>query len=673
MNQTFTLFEYLQSPVWVFDIHTKRIIWANSASLPFWEVASHDELTSRDFSIDMSEAINAVLNNYLSLFKKGETIKTWWHFSPNNIIKKTLCHFSGIPNSDGTIAMLVEVIAEESSLRRELAFSGSSNLALLFDDTGELTSVNTAFTHSFGNHLLTLSCFLGDSQLSHDWLNKARQTGTLKAKRLCWTGKNHYWFTIEGKWLEDKHQLLLNLINITQDKEQQHKAKYNAEHDPMTGLLNRRGITKAITENQLTHSAYSLLFLDIDGFKLINDTYGHAIGDKLLRAIAIRLQDEVKLKGLLARFGGDEFIVHIEHRDIANPTLFAKQLIKALNRPFHLKEVGELSIGCSIGTSNYPTDAQDIETLVTQADMAMHRAKLRGRNRSHHFSPDMADALYRKMTLRHHLTLALEAEDFELYYQPIVDMKTHTLKGYEALIRWHDKELGQVSPAEFIPLAEETGQIVPLGNWILKMACKQLARWRKQYDKSFIMSVNLSRAQLQSSLAPTIQALLLRYNIPPSQLALELTESTMLQEYDDAKQCLNDLASLGLELYLDDFGTGYSSLSQLQDLPISTVKLDQSFVQGEHKGSQAIIEATRAICEKLDLKVVAEGVETLTQLQYLHECRFDFCQGYYLGHPMPAHEHEARNFSLLNSYANCGDTPCQIATTPDIEHNTKRA
>lgn len=649
MNRSFSLFEYLQSPVWVFDIHQKRILWANSAALPLWEATCREELVSRDLSRDMSEAVNAVLDSYLKCFEEGETVKTWWYFSPNNILKKALCYFSGIPLKDGRIGMLVEVIAEESSLRRELAFSSTSNLALLFAEDGELVSANNTFTHAFGDRLLSLEGFLGDSQLALEWLAKAKTEGNLKTKKLCWTGKNHHWFSIDGKWLTDKHQLLLNLVNISQEKEQLQKAKYNAEHDFLTGLLNRRGITNAITENQNNQHPYSLLFLDIDGFKMVNDTYGHAIGDKLLRAIAIRLKDEVKDDGLLARFGGDEFIIQVEHRNIRQPSLFAQKLIRALNRPFHLKEVGELSIGCSIGTSDFPTDAKDIETLITQADMAMHRAKLRGRNRSHHFSPDMADALYRKMTLRHHLTLALEAEAFELYYQPIVDMTTQQLKGFEALIRWHDEELGQVSPAEFIPLAEETGQIVPLGKWILKTACKQLSVWREKFGKGFIMSVNLSRAQLQSSLAPTIESLLLRYNIPPSQLALELTESTMLQEYDDAKQCLDDLASLGLELYLDDFGTGYSSLSQLQDLPISTVKLDQSFVQGEHKGSQAIIEATRAICEKLDLRVVAEGVETQEQLDYLKSCRFDYCQGYFLGRPMPAHEHEERNFTLQHT------------------------
>ena len=648
MNHTFLLFERLQSPVWVFDIGHKKIIWANKASLPLWEAATVDELISRDLGSGMSEAVNAILEDYQQRFNEGETIKTWWHFTPKNILKKALCHFSGIPMDNGRTGMLVEVIAEESSLRRDLAFSGCSNLALLFSVHGELISANNAFSHSYGMQLSDLATFLGDIDLADKWLAEARQYGSINHKKLCWTGKNHHWFDINGKWLQDKKQLLLTLVNISQEKEQFHKAKYNAEHDFLTGLLNRRGITNTITENQHNQQPYSLLFLDIDGFKLVNDTYGHAIGDKLLRAIAIRLQESVKCKGLLARFGGDEFIVQVEHRNVEDSTVFARQLIAILNKPFHLKEVGELSIGCSIGTANYPDDATDIETLVTQADMAMHRAKLRGRNRSHHFSPDMADALYRKMTLRHHLTLALEANAFELYYQPIVDLKARKLKGFEALIRWHDEELGQVSPAEFIPLAEETGQIVPLGRWILKTACQQLAAWRKKYDQQIIMSVNLSRAQLQSSLAPTIEGFIRQYDIDPTQLALELTESTMLQDYDEAKQCLDDLAALGLELYLDDFGTGYSSLSQLQDLPISTVKLDRSFVQGEHKGSQAIIEATQAICEKLDLKVVAEGVETISQLNYLQQCNFDYCQGYYLGKPMASGDLEERNFSLLN-------------------------
>jgi diguanylate cyclase (GGDEF)-like protein len=648
LKQTFFPFNHLQSPIWVFDIDNKTIIWANLSALPLWEADSLNELTSRDLAHDMSEAVEATLNGYRLRFNKDEIIKTWWNFTPKQILKKALCVFSGIKLPDGRTAMLVEVIAEESTLQRDLAFSDCSNLALLFSNEGILISANSAFTLSFGKYLHDLANFLGDIRSADSWLNKAKTNGTIHYKKLCWTGQSHLWFDIEGKWLKDEQQLLLHLTNISPEREKLRKAKYNAEHDFLTDLLNRRGISNAINESNHKQQPYSLLFLDIDGFKLINDTYGHAIGDKLLKAIAIRLRENLQHKGLLARFGGDEFMIQVEHRNVQNTLSFAKNIIAKLNKPFHLKEVGELSIGCSIGTASYPDDADNIETLVTQADMAMHRAKLRGRNCSHHFSPDMAEALYRKMILRHHLTLALEMEAFELYYQPIIDLKTRKLKGFEALIRWYDEELGQVSPAEFIPLAEETGQIVPLGKWIFKTAFLQLAAWQEKYDKAFMMSVNLSRAQLQSSLAPIIEEMIQRYDINPAQLALELTESTMLQEYDDAKQCLEDLAALGIELYLDDFGTGYSSLSQLQDLPISTVKLDQSFVQGNHKGSHAIIEATKAICEKLDLKVVAEGVETIEQLQYLQMCNFDYCQGYYLAKPMPAHQLEACGFALLN-------------------------
>ncbi|WP_330217487.1 bifunctional diguanylate cyclase/phosphodiesterase [Photobacterium kishitanii] len=410
--------------------------------------------------------------------------------------------------------------------------------------------------------------------------------------------------------------------------------------------MNRRGVSAALKASHHRLSQYSLLFLDLDGFKLVNDTYGHAAGDKLLRAVAIRLLNVVKDKGLVARFGGDEFIIQIERRNYTTIGNFSNQIIETLNRPFHIKDIGELSISCSIGTSNYPDDANNFDTLVTQADMAMHRAKQRGRNCSYPFLQEMADALYRKMTLRHHLSQALENQDFELYYQPIIDLSTQQLKGFEALIRWYDESLGQVSPAEFIPLAEETGQIVPLGLWILHSACQQLAYWTQLYKQTFIISINLSRAQLQPNLAQTIEQIINQYNVNPSQLALEITESAMLQDYCETKPCLDALAAMGIELYLDDFGTGYSSLSQLHDLPISTVKLDQSFVQGEHTSSKVIIEATKAICEKLNLKIVAEGVETQAQLDYINQCGFDYCQGYFFSKPMPVHEIEQKYFHI---------------------------
>lgn len=640
----FSPLHYLQNPIWVFDVDNKKILWANDKSLHLWEAASIEELLNRDLGQDMSAAANATLLEYQQEFKLNKVIKTWWHFNPKKISKNMLCLFSGIPLDDGRTAMLVEVIADESSLRRDLAFSDCSNLALLFSNNGKFISANDAFASNYGEYLVDLSEFIGDINIAQQWLDNAKKNNHFKCNCLCWTGQRHHWFDIEAKWLCDNSQLLLQLVNVTKDKEKLNKEKYNAEHDFLTGLMNRRGVSAALKASHHRLSQYSLLFLDLDGFKLVNDSYGHAAGDKLLRAVAIRLLNVVKDKGLVARFGGDEFIIQIEKRNYTTIDNFSNQIIETLNRPFHIKDIGELSISCSIGTSNYPDDANNFDTLVTQADMAMHRAKQRGRNCSYPFLQEMADALYRKMSLRHHLSQALENHDFELYYQPIIDLRTQQLKGFEALIRWYDESLGQVSPAEFIPLAEETGQIVQLGLWIMHSACQQLAYWTQLYKQTFIISINLSRAQLQPNLAQTIEQIINQYNVNPSQLALEITESAMLQDYCETKPCLDALAAMGIELYLDDFGTGYSSLSQLHDLPISTVKLDQSFVQGEHTSSKVIIEATKAICEKLNLKIVAEGVETQAQLDYINQCSFDYCQGYFFGKPMPVHEIEQKYF-----------------------------
>ncbi|PST97182.1 GGDEF-domain containing protein [Photobacterium iliopiscarium] len=641
---SFSPLYYLQNPIWVFDVDNKKILWANDKSLDLWEMTSIEELLDRDFSQEISAAAVATLLEYQQTFKSHQTIKTWWRFTPKQITKNMLCLFSGIPLTDGRTAMLIEVIADESSLRRDLAFSDCSNLALLFSGDGLFISANDAFSSNYGDHLIDLSEFIGDITLSQQWLEDAKKNNHFKCNRLCWTGQRHHWFDIEAKWLSDHSQLLLQLVNITKDKEKLNKEKYNAEHDFLTGLMNHRGISTALKASHHHLSHYSLLFLNLDGFKLINDSYGHAAGDKLLRAVAIRLLNLVKDKGLVARFRGDEFIIQIEKRNYITITHFTDQIIKTLSRPFHIKDIGELSISCSIGTANYPEDANNVDTLVTQADIAMHRAKQRGRNCYYPFLQEMADDLYRKVTLRHHLSQALENHDFELYYQPIIDLTNQQLKGFEALIRWNDESLGQVSPAEFIPLAEETGQIVPLGLWVLHKACHQLAIWTQRYSQPFIISINVSRAQLQPNLAHTIKQIIRQYNVNPSQLALEITESTMLQDYCETKPCLDALAAMGIELYLDDFGTGYSSLSQLHELPISTVKLDQSFVQGEHTSSKVIIEATKAICDKLNLKIVAEGVETQTQLDYINQCGFDYCQGYFFSRPMPVNELEKKYF-----------------------------
>lgn len=447
-------------------------------------------------------------------------------------------------------------------------------------------------------------------------------------------------FDVQGKWLFDKSELLLNLTCTTKQKEKLIKARYNAEHDCLTELYNRRGISNLLETSIAYRSPFELMFVDLDGFKLVNDTYGHTVGDQRLKQVGERLKQLVDEKCMIGRFGGDEFIVIAHACRNHNIPLLCSRIIDALNRSFHIRGIGSLSVGCSIGTAHFPDNAVDQETLLKQAGMAMHMAKANGRNRFQTFTPCLAQTLHRKVEIRHRLTHALENDDLNLHYQPIMNTNSDKVKGFEALLRWSDEELGDIAPDEFIALAEESGQIVPLGKWVLNSALKQLSMWQREFDHELMMSINISSIQMHATFAEQLSAMLNFYNIQPQSVALEITESSMIFKHGEVRQALSDISKLGIELHLDDFGTGYSSLSMLHDLPISTVKLDKSFVHGSHKGSKAIVQATHAICDKLGLKVVAEGVETETQKAFLIDCGYQYLQGFLFSKPIPSNEVE---------------------------------
>lgn len=632
--QNYLPFEHLKCPIWVYDIDHKLIVWANKSALPLWEADSFQELASRDLGQEMSKAIEATLEEYQRQFHLNQTIKTWWNFTPKHIAKRALCQFSGIPLPDGRTGMLVQVVAEEASLKHDLACSDGSNLSLLLDKTGTVVSVNTAFYQNYGKPFTHLIDFLGNEETVDLWLFSAMRGQELLEEVSCKIGGKIHYFDVQGKWLFDKSQLLLNLTCITRQKERLLLAKYNAEHDCLTELYNRRGITNLLGTSIDYRSPFELMFLDLDGFKLVNDTYGHSVGDQLLKQVGIRLKELLDDTCMIGRFGGDEFIVIAHACRNQNIPLLCSRIINALNKSFHIAGIGSLSVGCSIGTAHFPDNAMDQESLLKQAGMAMHMAKANGRNRYQTFTPDLANALHRKVDIRHRLAGAIENDDLTLHYQPIIHNKSNKITGFEALLRWKDKELGQIEPREFIGLAEETGQIVPLGRWVLNAALKQLAQWHKKYGQELTLSINISGKQIHSAFAEQLSAMLQFYQLPANKVALEITESAMIFKHGEVEQVLYDIAALGVELHLDDFGTGYSSLSMLHDLPISTVKLDRSFVHGSHQGSKAIVKATHAICEKLELKVVAEGVETESQKQFLINCGYQYFQGFLFGKPI---------------------------------------
>lgn len=636
-----TAFNHAHTPIWIYDIKRKKIHWANNASLPMWESNSQIELLQRDMGADMSEAIAATLEDYHRRFLNGEVIKTWWSFNPKSKVKQAMCHFSGFPLQDGSIAMLVQVLGHESSMRRALAALDCNNLSLLFSEQGKLLSANQAFTAKFGVKLKDLTQFLGSEHKQTALILAAKQQKSISEFE-CNTGCSQLWFQVEPIWLEDKSQLLLQLTDTTAQKKQLFEERYRAEHDELTQTFNRRGVLKQIQQLCESNQSFSLLFLDIDGFKLINDTYGHSTGDQVLISVANRLLNTLSKECVLARFGGDEFIILLTEKNVSPPGDFAVSIGHILSQPFYIDGVNPLSLSCSIGYSTHPLDTLAPEELVSQADMAMHHAKERGRNQHQHFSSNIADKLFFKTHIRQRLSQAIANDCLQLHFQPIIATDTLLVVGFEALLRWNDSELGSLSPAEFIPIAEESGQIVPIGYWVLEQAIKQLRHWHRHFDPSLRMSINLSRKQLDMTLPKQVKLLCDKYQVPPKLIALEITESAIMQNYQVGLQCLHGLASIGVHLYLDDFGTGYSSLAQLQNLPISTVKLDQAFVQSTEEGSNAIVEATKAICEKMGLTLVAEGVEKQSQLAYLQQCHYEFAQGYLFSKPLPAEQIEEK-------------------------------
>ncbi|EGU54510.1 hypothetical protein VINI7043_18948 [Vibrio nigripulchritudo ATCC 27043] len=641
-------FELLHNPIWIFDLDSKQIVWANSPALVLWESDSLDELKKRNLRSSMSMAVEATLEQYRKKFNNNEKVRTWWSFTPKRKLKCALCVFSGIEIAPGKTAMLVEVVAERNSLKRDLAFSGGGSLSLLFDHKGNLVSANEAFRLTFATSFYTLGDLLSSKIRAFEWLESAPMKQEIKEEiSYDMDGKPHH-FDVTAQWLFDKNQLLLTLVDITEKKQRLEEASFNACHDYLTGLYNRRGMLDVISEHTIQQIPFTLAFLDLDGFKLINDTYGHEVGDELLKAVTQRLKQCVPDGCILGRFGGDEFVLLFPQKGLDQVSSTLGQIIHLVANHYPINRIGDLSITASMGASHYPTNSQDVETLIKQSGMAMHQAKNEGRNRFELFSPTLSSTLNRKVLVRQRLSHAIERKAFTLVFQPILETQSDTMVGVEALLRWEDEKLGNVPPEEFIPLAEETGQIIEIGNWVLNEACKTLAEWKHVLPENFTMSVNISQIQVNNSLSKQLETMLNYYQIPSTRLALELTESAMVLKHEECGKWLNNIVDLGVRIYLDDFGTGYSSLSVLDALPISTIKLDKSFVHKCHKGSETIIKATVSLCNALDMTLIAEGIETEEQLSMIesHGCRY--VQGFLRSYPLQKHTLESRYLNAGN-------------------------
>lgn len=413
-----------------------------------------------------------------------------------------------------------------------------------------------------------------------------------------------------------------------------------ALHDTLTRLPNRvlleDRLDQAINKARHEGSFFALMFMDLDGFKTVNDAYGHDVGDKLLVAVAERLKQQLNGQYTLARMGGDEFVLLIDISAPDEAAALAGSLVRVIDKPFNIDPY-DMMVTLSVGIALYPHDGKNERELMFNADAAMYHTKHMGRNGYHFFQPSMNTLAQTQLQLMNDLWLATERKEFRLVYQPKFQAPAGPIIGFEALLRWQHPKRGMLSPDVFLPLAEKTGLIVPLGNWVIDEACRQLSEWRKQGNINWSVAVNLSTLQFeQPSLVQTIMDSLQKHGVPPDTLILEVTETTAMTNPDESVRVLTELTDAGVQASIDDFGTGYSSLLYLKRLPACELKIDRAFVRElSSDGDDAtIVSAIIALAKTLNLKVVAEGVETAEQQAFLTELGCNTLQGYLLGRPV---------------------------------------
>ncbi len=535
-------------------------------------------------------------------------------------------------------------------------FESSSEGMLVTDADGNIQAINQAFAgitgygeaDALGKTPRILKSGRHDAAFYQQMWTSLRESGQWRGE--IWNRRKNgeifpEWETISS--VLDDHGRVSHYVSVFSDitdvKQSQQTLEYMAHHDPLTGLPNR-SLFRVRLEHSMqravrTGGKLALLYLDLDRFKNVNNTLGHSVGDELLRHVAASMTEAVRGVDTIARLGGDEFVLILEDIDSSHAaSVGARKLLDLFHQP-HAVDDREFYVTASIGISIFPQDGEDVDTLVRNADVAMYQAKNQGRNTFQFYEQAMTRGSFERLEMETALRGALERHEFEVYYQPQVDMQGGSLVGAEALIRWQHPQLGLVSPARFIPLAEEIGLIDEIGLWVLGDVCRQIRAWEEVGFALPVAAVNLSVRQLERvDLVERIAAMIQGAGIPPGRIKLEITESMIMSQTGVAQTILQELQRLGIAVAVDDFGTGYSSLGYLKRLPLNQLKIDQSFVQdiGHDVNDEAITRAVIAMGDSLGLEVLAEGVEREEQKGFLIQegCRLG--QGYLFGKPMPA-------------------------------------
>ncbi|SDC31697.1 PAS domain S-box-containing protein/diguanylate cyclase (GGDEF) domain-containing protein [Pelagirhabdus alkalitolerans] len=549
---------------------------------------------------------------------------------------------------DITQERIVHELLEESKQQFQVLFDNNIDSVSTFDLSGSFIDANQATE--------TLTGYSKNELIGQNYLN-------LIAEDVLETSQEKFKLSLNGEAIQHEtkiihkkgHILHLHLTivpitldnqvkgihciakDITENKQLTDQLNHMAYHDHLTTLPNQLALVNDFNQ-LLTHfkdKQHAILFLDLDRFKVINDSLGHTKGDLLLKQVADRIKTTLTASAKAYRYGGDEFVIVLENTDQFQAENYANQLLTRMSEPYsidHLEIVNTPSIGISL----YPEDATDQDNLIKKADHAMYYAKGLGKKNFQFYQTDMLTHSKGNIKIENELRKAIEKDEFYLLYQPQFDSRTHKMTGVEALIRWSNEAYGELTPNEFIPLAEETGLILPIGEWVINEACEQVQKWIQKGHEAVSISVNLSIRQFyQANLITMIENILKKTNVPPHCLVIEITES-MAMDAISAQKILDQLKTIGVEISIDDFGTGYSSLSYLKRFPIDYLKIDQSFVQDMSTDidDRDIIESIILLGHKLNMRLVAEGVETIKHANLLTDMGSDLLQGYYFSKPI---------------------------------------
>ncbi len=625
----------LSTALWVYDIDNYCIHWANKAALELWEAESLNELCSRDFKLESSDAVQKTLLGYRSSFESGKSVSMFWRFTPKDIPKETFCQMSGYQFADGRIGLQCEAIAAQ--LINEQANQSSIIMLSTYDLNGEFISSNPAFTDQMGQQISQLSQLFPDSDNSRDILKSIRQNKSHTSDYLLNTVSGDQWFHLQLSISAEElgsSEILVQQFNINKRKLEEINLTKQANTDPLTGLLNRRGLRERLAKNIEASIEFYIYYIDIDSFKMINDSMGHAVGDLILITLAKRLDSTFK-QAIASRVGGDEFILVVNKGECGSQGQIANSLLELTNLPYTGLNDTPILVSASVGSANYPRDGSDLNKLLLRADAAMYVAKTQGKNRGISYSKGMEDSLQRRSLVARNLYLAIENSEFELYYQPIIDTSNNSIYGFEALLRWHNPNLGLVPTEEAITIAEQIGIIVDVENWVINQAIADLTKLRQATDSQALLSLNISAIRFIDPQLPTyLLQVLAEHSLSTSDLEIELTESTLLKDIDNEHNSAKAITDHGIRLSIDDFGTGYSSLAYLHQIPASIVKIDRSFT-ARVTDSSATISSIHHLLKSLQLTTLVEGVETEQQSKILKLIGINLQQGYGLGRPKP--------------------------------------